>query len=112
VEKYKKIMILKYSEFNESNGLRLKYVCDIKTNFPEADFWLIRKGDEKTVGKPVEKFEPQYIGIKVLRTDILFPKYLYYIFVHLQESGQLIQYTKGVLNLKHIIIDDIKNIKI
>ena len=40
-------MLLKYTEFNESNDLRLKYVCEIKTNFPEADFWLIRKGDEE-----------------------------------------------------------------
>jgi len=105
-------MILKYSEFNESNELRLKYVCDIKTNFPEADFWLIRKGDEDTVGKPVKQFEPQHIGIKVLKTDILDPKYLYYYFMNLYQSKQLIQYTKGILNLKHIIIDDIKNIKL
>lgn len=105
-------MLLKYTEFNESNDLRLKYVCEIKTNFPEADFWLIRKGDEETVGKPVKKFEPQHIGIKVIKTDILDSKYLYYVFEYLYSSKELIKYTKGVLNLKHIIIDDIKNIKI
>ena len=105
-------MLLKYTEFNESNDLRLKYVCEIKTNFPEADFWLIRKGDEETVGKPVKKFVPQHIGIKVIKTDILDSKYLYYVFEYLYSSKELIKYTKGVLNLKHIIIDDIKNLKI
>ena len=62
-------------KFNESNRLRLKYLCEIKTNFPEADFWLIRKGDEKVVGTPVKKFEPQHIGIKVIKTDILIPNF-------------------------------------
>ena len=38
--------------------MKLGYLCEIKTNFPEADFWLIRKGSKKEVGKPTKEYSP------------------------------------------------------
>lgn len=87
-------------------------LCDFKLNFPEADFWLIRKGSENVVGKPVREFDPENIGVKVVRTDILDPNYLFYVFMYLQQSGKFINIAHGTLRLKNISIQDIKNIPI
>ncbi|WP_435276264.1 hypothetical protein ACMAZF_04455 [Psychrobium sp. nBUS_13] len=37
-------------------------IAKIKTNFPEADFWLVRKGGEFDVGKPTKTYKPENIG--------------------------------------------------
>jgi hypothetical protein len=87
-------------------------LCEFKTNFPEADFWLIRKGSEKTVGMPVKDFDSERIGVKVIQTDILNPQYLYYVFMSLQQGGKFIPFAHGTLKLKNISIRDIKNITI
>lgn len=92
--------------------MRLKDLCEFKIDFPEADFWLIRKGDEFTVGKPTREFNPENIGVKVIREDILDSNYLFYVFMYLQESGQISSLAEGTLRLKHIRISDIKNITI
>ena len=39
--------------------MRLKDVCEIKLNFPEADFLLMRKGGEMEVGKPTKEFSSE-----------------------------------------------------
>lgn len=93
-------------------NMTLGDLCEFKVNFPEADFWLIRKGNEKVVGKPTKEFDPERIGVKVIQTDILDPQYLYYVFMHLQESGKFIPFAHGTLKLKNISIRDIKNISI
>jgi competence transcription factor ComK len=87
-------------------------LCEFKTNFPEADFWLIRKGSETMVGKPVKDFDSERIGVKVIQTDILNPQYLYYVFMSLQQGGKFIPLAHGTLKLKNISIRDIKNIRI
>ena len=92
--------------------MRLKDVCEFKVDFPEADFWLVRKGSEKTVGTRTKNFSPEHIGVKVTRTDLLVPDYLYYIFMYLQQQGLFGQISSGTLELKHIRVSDIKEIKI
>lgn len=87
-------------------------LCEFKTKFPEADFWLIRKGSETTVGKPVQEFNPEHIGVKVVRTDLINPQYLYYVFMHLQQSGKFVNLAHGTLKLKHISISDVKSIPV
>ena len=91
-------------------SIRLKDVCEIKTNFPDADFWLQRKGDVKSLGRPSKEYNNENIGIKVVRTDVLDPNYLYYLFMHLHGTGQFEQLAKGALRLQHISIEDIRNI--
>jgi len=87
-------------------------LCEFKTNFPEADFWLVRKGSETTVGKPVKEFNSEHIGVKVIQTDVLNPQYLYYVFMSLQQGGKFTSMAHGTLRLKNISIRDIKNISV
>ena len=61
----------------------LSDLAEIKTNSPQADFWIIQKGSEDKVGQPVKEFKPQYIGIKVTRTDVVLPDYLYYALMNI-----------------------------
>jgi hypothetical protein len=90
--------------------MKLGDLCTIKTNFPDADFWLVRKGMESKCGKPHKEYNPEDIGIKVTATDIILPSYLYYVMMHLHNSGYYRDKTIGSLNLKHIRSSDIKNI--
>ncbi len=90
--------------------MRLNDLATIKTNFKDADFWLIRKGSIKTVGSVTRTYEPQHIGVKVVRTDILLPDYLYYCMMHIQSSGQWGRTAYGTLSLVHIRVADVKHI--
>jgi hypothetical protein len=62
-------------------------LCEFKTNFPDADFWLVKKGNKDEIGTPVKTFSPENIGVKVIRTDVLLPQYLYYVFMNIQNQG-------------------------
>ena len=92
--------------------MKLKDVCIFSTEFPDADFWLIREGSADKVGKPVKKYDKDYIGVKVTRTDLLLPDYLYYVFEYLNSQKLLAQLAKGTTDKKHISISDIKEIPI
>jgi hypothetical protein len=92
--------------------MKLSNICEIRTNFGDADFWLQRKGSVETVGTPTKEFNPENIGIKVIRTDILVPDYLYYILTYYQSIGYFSKISKGTLNLKNIRTEDIRNIEL
>lgn len=47
--------------------MRLQDVAVIATRFPDADFWVVRRGSLKSVGEPTYTFNPEHIGIKVFR---------------------------------------------
>lgn len=95
---------------SENASPRLKDLAKISTNMPDADFWLIRKGSDKTVGKPVKEFDPSRIGIKVVRTDVIDPKYLYYVMMNLHNQGHFARLSNGTTNLVNIRVEDIANI--
>jgi hypothetical protein len=90
--------------------MKLGHLCEIKTNFPEADFWLVRKGSDEEVGKPTKEFSPENIGIKVIETDVIYPQYLYYALMNLHNQGKFIGLSRGATQLKNISVNDIKNI--
>ncbi len=75
-------------------------LCEIKTNFPEADFWLTNDS------KPTKNFNSVLVGIKVHRTDILVPGYLYYLMEYLHNMGYFIAMSKPINP------EDIKEIKV
>ena len=95
---------------SESLGTRLKDIAKIATNMPDADFWLVRKGSDKTVGKPVKEFDPSRIGVKVIKTDVLDPNYLYYAMMNLHNQGHFARIANGTTNLVNIRVEDIANI--
>ena len=97
---------------SESAGTRLKDIAKIATNMPDADFWLVRKGSDKTVGKPVKEFDPSRIGVKVVKTDVLDPNYLYYAMMNLHNQGHFARIANGTTNLVNITVNDIANISL
>lgn len=92
--------------------MRLGDLATIKTNFQEADFWLIRRGAASQCGKPVKVFNPEHIGIKVDRTDILLPDYLYYVFMHIHNTKYWEPLANGTLTLVNIRVRDVRNIEL
>jgi hypothetical protein len=87
-------------------------LVDFKTQFEDADFWLIRKGSEDKVGKPIKEYNPEYIGVKIKDPSLVNPNYLYYYFVMLHSKGFFTSMAFGTLRLKHIRISDIKNLPV
>lgn len=106
--KGKKILTMKFST-NENLGSKLSDHATIKTNFPEADFWIIRKGAEDKVGTPTKEFSPENIGIKVT-SEFILPSYLFYAIQHLQMKGYFRQLAHGTLSLKNIKVSDVGDI--
>jgi predicted nucleotidyltransferase len=94
------------------NESKLGLFINAKTNFPDADFWIIRRGSEEKVGKPVKEYNPEHIGIKVTAIDKLDPKYLYYLMEYVYSKGYYKPLVHGTLNLKNIKISDILGIDI
>jgi len=92
--------------------VKLSDFAVIKTNFPEADFWLIRRGSMSQCGKPVRAFYSEHIGVKVTRTDLLLPDYLYYVFLHIHNIGYWEPLTHGTLSLVNIRVQDVRNIEV
>jgi len=79
---------------------------EIRTNFPDADFWIQRKGSENRVGKPSMEYNPDHFGIKVVSDNVL-PRYLYYVLIHVHQKGFYSQRARGALGLKHLLKKDI-----
>lgn len=90
--------------------MRLQDVAKISVNLPNADFWIIRRDTIKAVGKPTYEFNPEHIGIKVVRTDLLLPRYLYYCLMHIHAKGMWEPFATGSLSLVNICVSDIKHI--
>ena len=90
--------------------MRLKDVARVRTDFVEADFWLVRRGGVAALGKPSREYSPYHIGVRVEKTGLILPDYLYYVFVHLHQSGQWKPLASGSLKLVHIRTEDVKNI--
>jgi hypothetical protein len=91
---------------------RLSNYCEIRTNFPDADFWLIRSEAESAVGCPVREFNPKHIGIKVTAQDRVDPSYLYYAMLNIYNQGLWKNRSYGATNLKNIRSSDVQNIPI
>lgn len=92
--------------------MRLKDVATIKMNMLDADFWVIRRGSIETVGSVVREFNSEHIGIRVFRTDILIPDYLYAAMMNIHEHGVYKSKARGTLALVHITVCDIKDIEL
>lgn len=96
----------------ELSEMKLSDIATIKTNFQEAHFWLIRRGSAKSVGRPVRTYYKEHIGIRVQRTDILLPDYLYYCFVSIHNTGHWQRIATGTLSLVNIRVSDVRNIEL
>lgn len=80
----------------------------VRNNYPEADFWLINKGSEKSLGKPTREFKPYLTGIKC--PTLVLPDYGFLVAVCLHNQGFWCQYAMGCIDLKHLRLSTIKNV--
>lgn len=92
--------------------MKLCDVATVKTNYPEADFWIVRRGSLKNVGKPTREFYAEHIGIKVIKTDILIPDYLMICMEYLHNRGVWNPRANGSLSLVNIRVSDVKSIEL
>ncbi|MFP3852453.1 hypothetical protein [Pseudomonas sp. W5-01] len=92
--------------------MRLSDVATIRTDFPEAHFWITRRGSADRCGAPVREFNPEHIGILVNRVDILLPDFLFYSLVHVHQSGYWKRLATGTLSLVNIRVSDVQRIEL
>lgn len=92
--------------------MRLSDVATIRTNHPDAHFWLVRRGSAGQCGKPVREFNPEHIGIRVERIDLLLPDYLFYALEHLHQVGEWARLATGTLSLVNIRVSDVRRIEL
>lgn len=91
---------------------KLKDYCKVKTNMQDADFWLVRSHSSDKVGMPTKVFSKDYIGVKVIETDVLSKDYLFYMMMMFYSVGTFKKWAKGTLGLKHIDVKDVEQITI
>ncbi|MCE2597175.1 hypothetical protein K6Y31_20585 [Motilimonas cestriensis] len=92
--------------------MKLSDIATIATNLQDADFWLVRRGSLKTCGKPSTTFNKEHIGIKVINTDLMHPRYLYYCFEDLHSRGVWEPLATGTLSLVNIRVSDVRQIEL
>tara|TARA_R110002020_G_scaffold10828_5_gene41217 strand:- start:9244 stop:10251 length:1008 start_codon:yes stop_codon:yes gene_type:complete len=74
----------------------------------DADFWLISVNTKEKVGTPVEEYNKNHIGVKVLNTEKILPKYMYYHMMNLHSQGYWKQIVRGSVQ-QFISVQDVKN---
>ena len=92
-------------------GKELGTHADIKTNYPDADFWIIRKGTPDKVGSVTREFSPEHIGVKVRNHNIL-PDYMYYALMHVHQQGYFKERAHGTTRLQNIKLSDVKDVPV
>jgi hypothetical protein len=94
------------------NEMKLAAVATIQTDFPEAHFWIVRRGSAERCGEPVRVFNLEHIGIRIERLDLLLPDYLFYALKHVHHSGHWRQIATGTLSLVNIRVSDVRSIEL
>lgn len=94
------------------NEMKLSQLATIRTNFPEAHFWIVRRGSAERCGEPVRVFNPEHIGIRVEAIQILLPDYLFYALTAVHQGGHWKQIATGTLSLVNIRVSDVRNIEL
>lgn len=92
--------------------MKLSDLALVRIDLPEAHFWIIRSHDLKTIGKPVREHASDYIGVLVVREDVLNPEYLFYMVDHLWRSGAFAPLARGSLKLVHLPVDAIAGLRL
>ena len=85
-------------------------IVDMRLGMQDADFWIEYRGSADALGRPGNEYGPKKLGIKVTRTDIVDPKYLYYVFMNLHQRGMFKSMGAGATGLVNLRVDDIKRI--
>lgn len=108
-EKLKKMNFLEWVFEKKLVETKLSEKAEIKLDFPDADFWIIRRGSENNLGKPTKNFNKEHIGVKIKSEDVL-PQFLYYAMEYIYSKGYYRNLSVGTTNLKNIKVSDVSNI--
>lgn len=102
----------KLPSLGEENRVQASFatagLVSVKTNFSDADFWLIRKGTPDKVGTVTSTFDKEHIGLKVTDTEKLLPQYLKYLMQYMQQQGFFKSRATGTTALVNIKVADVK----
>lgn len=77
----------------------------VRNNFPDADFWLINRNSEESLGKPTKEFETFLTGIKC--PALILPEYGFYQAMYLHQIGFWKTHAIGSTNWKHLRLSTI-----
>ena len=94
-------------EKTAARGAKLGDFVKLKVGMEDADFWIVRRGTPEKVGTPVREWGPELIGVKVERTDLLLPDYLFYMMMHIAGTGYFRRLATGSTGLVNIRISDV-----
>jgi hypothetical protein len=94
---------------SENEGYKLSQLAKVSINMRDADFWLVRRGSIGDVGRPSRDWNPEDIGIKIVMTDLVQPKFFYYLMEYLWQAGYWRERAVGTTRLVNIRIEDVKN---
>ena len=94
------------------NEMKLSQIATIRTHFPEAHFWIVRRGSIQRCGEPTRSYNPEHIGLRVERTDLLLPDYLFYCLAAIHQRGDWQQIATGTLSLVNIRVSDVRRIEL
>lgn len=92
--------------------MKVADVCEVKVNFVEADFWLIRSHSREEVGRVVKHFNPDFIGVRVVKRELFIPSYVAFICSFHHGRGVFALAAKGSLNLVHISVETVKELSL
>jgi len=95
---------------SENEGYKLSQLAKVGINMEDADFWLVRRGSIGDVGQPSRDWNPEDIGIKIVMTDLVQPKFFYYLMQYLWQAGYWRERAVGTTRLVNIRIEDVKNL--
>lgn len=94
--------------------ISLSQLATISSDVQEPDFYIRRKGSEKSLGdvsktRPEGSHKSSWFGIKLsdIGKEFLDPNYLYYVMMNVKNQGTWRQLAKGTLELVHITKEDI-----
>lgn len=99
-------------EKTAARGAKLGDLVTLKVGMRDADFWIVRRGSPDKVGTPVREWGPELIGVKVERTDLLLPDYLFYMIMHIAGTGHFRSVATGSTGLVNIRVSDVAEIPI
>ena len=75
----------------------------------DADFWLYSKGSTEKLGMPVEEYHKNRIGIKILNTEEIDPKFMYYWMLNIYNQGYWKQIGRGSVQ-QFITVKDVRDL--
>jgi hypothetical protein len=92
--------------------MKLRDLITLKTNDPDAEFWIVRRGSIEKVGMPSKEYSKESYGVRIKpgAEKIILAGYLYYAMLNLHSQGVWQRLSIGTTGLRNITKKDILDI--